>query len=245
MRTRFSLGAVSLFVLVFMAAVVPVASAQARLDIFVTPIPNAPFSAVIDVHRSPVQRDGSIANFKTARGIGRDSKGRIYSEATMLLLLASTETPQVMSILIYDPQTRTSTTLHPRNQTYLQGTVNRPPETAPPSLLDASAAGNGLPPNQFTKHEDLGTREIEGVPAHGVRETQTISAENGSKEIVVTDELWYSEDLRINLVIKHNDPRTGSVDIKVTQIQRAEPDPSRFEIPQGYKPARAGVEANK
>lgn len=245
MRMRFLLVAVSSFILVLIAAVVPVVSAQARLDVFVTPIPNSPFSAVIDVHRSVVQRDGSIANFKTDRGIGRDSKGRIYSEATMLLPLASTETPQVMSILIYDPQTRISTTLRPKNQIYSQGTVNRPPETAPPSLLDASAAGNGLPPNQFTKHEDLGTREIEGVPAHGVRETQTIPAENAGKEIVVTDEFWYSEDLHINLVIKHSDPRTGSVDIKVTQIQRAEPDPARFEIPQGYKPARIGVEANR
>jgi hypothetical protein len=50
----------------------------------------------------------------------------------------------------------------------------------------------------------------------------------------VTDEYWYSEDLRINLVLKHNDPRTGSVVLTVTQISRADPDSSLFQIPDGY-----------
>jgi hypothetical protein len=45
---------------------------------------------------------------------------------------------------------------------------------------------------------------------------------------------WYSEDLRINLVLKHNDPRTGSVVLTVTQISRADPDSSLFQIPDGY-----------
>lgn len=239
MSVRFSLAVV--FCLVLLVAVaVPVAAAQVRLDVFVTPIPNAPFTGVINVERSVVQRDGSISNLKTVREIGRDGKGRIYSEATTLLPAGSTETPRVLSILVYDPQTRTSTTLRPQQKIFFRGIVNRPPETTPPALFEASTVGNSLPPNQFTKREDLGTREIEGVPARGVRQTQTIPAENNAtgKDIAVADEYWYSEDLRINLVIKHSDPRTGSVAITVTQIKRTEPDPARFEIPQGYTPAR-------
>jgi hypothetical protein len=54
---------------------------------------------------------------------------------------------------------------------------------------------------------------------------------------VITDEYWYSEDLRINLMIKHNDPRKGGVTMRVTQVNRAEPDTARFEIPEGYSPA--------
>jgi hypothetical protein len=38
------------------------------------------------------------------------------------------------------------------------------------------------------------------VPAHGMRETQTVTAENDGKEVVITDEYWYSQDLRINLM---------------------------------------------
>ena len=82
---------------------------------------------------------------------------------------------------------------------------------------------------------------------HGVRETQTMLAENGGTgtEIVITDEYWYSEDLRINLIIKHSDPRTGGVTMTVAQVIRTEPDSARFEIPDGYKPTGTGRETDK
>src|SRR5262245_8956270 len=39
----------------------------AQDDIFVTPIPNAPFNAVIQVERSIVRPDGTVLNLKTTR----------------------------------------------------------------------------------------------------------------------------------------------------------------------------------
>lgn len=240
MRRRFLVVFCSILLVLVAAA----SGAWAQTDVFVTPIPNAPFSGVINVERSFVQGDGSIVGRKTIREIGRDSRGRIFNEYRQLLPPASTETPQVTHVLVYDPQTRFSTTLFPQQRTFRTGIVNRPPETVPPALTSASTTGSSLPQNRFTKEEDLGTHEIEGLPAHGVRATQTIPAENNAtdKEIVVTDEFWYSEDLRINLVIKHNDPRAGSVSMTVTQIKRTEPDPSRFEIPEGYTVAGASQE---
>src|ERR1700749_1821266 len=82
-------------------------------DIFVTPIPNAPFSAVVNVERSILRQDGTVVNLKTVRAIHRDSRGRIYNEYRTLLPASSSETPQVTHILLYDPQTRNSTTLFP------------------------------------------------------------------------------------------------------------------------------------
>jgi len=80
--------------------------------------------------------------------------------------------------------------------------------------------------------------EREGVPVHGVRQTQTIPADASGtgRNIVVTDEYWYSEELRINMLIKHNDPRMGSGIMTVTQVSRREPNPGMFEIPPGYNP---------
>ena len=77
---------------------------------------------------------------------------------------------------------------------------------------------------------------MQGVSAHGLRHTQTIPAASGGagKDIVVTDEYWYSEDLRINVLLKHDDSRTGSVILTVTQIARTEPNASLFQIPDGY-----------
>ena len=240
MRWLTSLLGVSLLVFLCVTIAAPAAVAQARLDIFVTPVPNAPFSGTINVERSSVQSDGSVINLRTVRDIGRDSRGRIYNESRMLLPATSPEIPQLVGVHLYDPQTRVSTQLNAREHTFTQGTVNRPPETVPPAFLDASQS-NPHPQNQFTREDDLGIHEIDGVPVHGVRETQSIPAENGdpAKAILITDEYWYSEDLRINLVIQHSDPRTGSVTMRLTQVRRTEPDPARFEIPQGY--VRAGI----
>jgi hypothetical protein len=210
----------------------PPASAQ---DVFVTPIPNAPFRAVINVERSVVEPDGSVVNLKTIRDISRDSRGRIHNESRLLVPVASTETPGVIRIHLYDPETRISTILNPKEQTFWTMTLNHPPSVVPPSVRYASPTDNGLPQNEFTKEEDLGIHDMEGVPVHGVRESQTMPDEN--KQIVITDEYWYSDDLRMNLMIRHSDPRRGTVTMTVNQVTRTKPDPALFEIPEGYKSA--------
>jgi len=123
-----------------------------------------------------VQPDGSIANFKTIRDIGRDSRGRIHNESRELVPVSNTKTPQVLRIHLYDPKTRISTMLNPQERTFWTMIVNRPPPTVPPALLDAQPTASSLPQNEFTKQEDLGIRDMEGVAAHGVREIQTIRA---------------------------------------------------------------------
>jgi hypothetical protein len=243
MRSLFSLPAICWLVLLAIAAVPPGASAQ---DIFVTPVAKAPFSGVVNVECSRVQQDGSIVSFKTIRNIGRDSRGRIHNESRVLVPVSDTKTPGLISIHLYDPQTRISTMLNPQERTFWTQTVNHPPSAVPPTIPYASPPGDALPQNEFTKQEDLGIHEMEGLPVHGVRETQTIPAENSAgKEIDITDEYWYSDDLRINLMIKHSDPRTETITMTVAEITRAEPDPSLFEIPDGYKPARAGQGPNQ
>jgi len=219
--------------LILFAGVVaaPAASAQ---DVFITPIPNVPFSAVVDVQRSIVGSDGSIASFHTVREIARDNQGRIHNEARPLVPASDATTPPVYRVHLYDPQTRISTMIVPGKRLFWTETVNHPPSTVPPSPRFGSATQQGLPQNDFTREEDLGVREFGAVSAHGFRETQTIPGENGGAETVVTDEYWYSDELRINLMVKHSDPRKGTVTLTVAQIQRTEPDASAFEIPDGY-----------
>jgi hypothetical protein len=234
MQLRLS-GAI-LSCLIAFAAFAPATFAQGP-DIFVTPIPNAPFSGVIHVERSFIQPDAGFVNAKTVRDIARDSHGRIYNEGRELIPIDSTDTPQIRRIHIYDPETRMSILLDPHTKTYWTMIVNHPPSTLPPTMA-ASPTGNSLPASEFTKKEDLGASQMEGFPVHGVREVQTIPAASSGtgKDVVVTDEYWYSEDLRINLQIKHNDPRMGSVTMTVTQVSRREPEPGIFVIPHGYKP---------
>src|SRR5690242_21033214 len=115
-RLRLFLAAVSWLIL--LATAVPSALAQASVDIFVTPVPNVPFSGTIAVERSSVQQNGSVMNLKTLRNIGRDSRGRIYNESRTLLPVPSTVTPKLIAIHLYDPQTRVSTMLNPQQRTF-------------------------------------------------------------------------------------------------------------------------------
>jgi hypothetical protein len=209
-------------------ALSPVAVAQTR-GVFVTPIPNAPLLAVVNTESSQLLKDGTSLNQKTLSAIARDRQGRIFNERRALIPASETATPPILSIHIYDPQSRTSTFIDPQRQVAWQSTLNRPPAAAPP-LATSSAA------NSYIKKEDLGNRKMEGIEVHGVRDTQTIPAEaNGGKEITVVDEYWYSEDLRLNMLAIHKDPRTGEQTTTVTQVDRSEPDPAIFEIPSGYK----------
>ncbi len=36
-------------------------------------------------------------------------------------------------------------------------------------------------------------------------------------EITITDDYWYSDDLKVYLVLKHNDPRTGEQIVGIGQ----------------------------
>ncbi len=240
MPTRLSLTSLSCAVLLAVAVPSPRAFAQ---SFFMTPIPNAPFSGVVNVERTIVQKDGSVMQFKSTREVARDTRGRIHNELRALIPVSSTDTPEPLHIHLYDPQTRVSTEIDVRRRNFWTRTMNHPPSTEPPSIRFAAPDGNA-PPNEFTKQEDLGIREIEGVPAHGIRETQTVADENDGKEVVITDEYWYSQELRINVMIKHSDPRKGTTTITVAQVTRTEPDPALFEVPEGYtrRGAQAGTE---
>jgi hypothetical protein len=224
-----------------LVVLIPVATAQAR-GVFVTPIPNVPLLAVVNTQSSQIQKDGTTLNRKTLSAIARDGHGRIFNERRPLIPASETATPPILSILVYDPQTRTSTFIDPQNRVAWQSTLNRPPSAVPPDVGSIPLVGS-TPASPYIKEEDLGTRRMEGVDVHGTRDTQTIPAEaNGGKEITVVDEYWYSDDLRLNMLAIHKDPRTGERTTTVTQVDRGEPDPAIFEIPSGYKIIHRGAQ---
>jgi hypothetical protein len=85
------------------------------------------------------------------------------------------------------------------------------------------------------KKEDLGEQLIEGVPAKGTRTTTVIPAGAIGNElpITVTSEEWFSPDLKVLVMTKHADPRTGETTYQLIGITRSEPDPSHFDLPAG------------
>ena len=114
---------------------------------------------------------------------------------------------------------------------------------APPPAFAIPTGGTGLPvPNQsasispeFTS-EDLGTQVIEGVVAEGHRQTTTfpVGSQGNDRPIVTTSETWMSPELKIVILRKMSDPRSGEDTLKTTNLSRAEPDLALFQPPPDY-----------
>jgi|SoiMethySBSTD1v2_1073268.scaffolds.fasta_scaffold00681_27 hypothetical protein len=91
-------------------------------------------------------------------------------------------------------------------------------------------------PNANEVKEQLGKQTIEGVEAEGTRTTVTIPAgEIGNERpIVIVSERWYSPELQLVVMTRHSDPRFGETTYKLTNVNRAEPAKSLFEVPSDY-----------
>jgi len=77
---------------------------------------------------------------------------------------------------------------------------------------------------------------IENVLATGVRRTTTIGKGvlGNEQPIKIVSEQWYSPDLQVLVLTKHADPRVGETTYRLTNIVRAEPAHSLFELPPDY-----------
>ncbi|HEV2963404.1 MAG TPA: hypothetical protein VG649_16365 [Candidatus Angelobacter sp.] len=218
--------------------VAPVLAQEGMNGVFVTPVANAPFSAVVILQSTKPLPDGTTQRFKSINNIARDSHGRIYNERRQLMPLSFTGTPALLSGHIFDPETRINIFLNPfqhiARQTILKGPAPNWDEIpAPPAKVPVAAKTGENGP----RVEDLGTQVLDNVTVHGQRFTSTIPAavSGADKPLVVTHEYWYSEELHLNMLIKHNDPRIGEQTFTVKQVKRDDPDPQMFKVPSDYK----------
>jgi hypothetical protein len=110
-----------------------------------------------------------------------------------------------------------------------------PPPPPPPPGPDGRVVFERMPAGQ-TVREDLGRQSIEGVVATGSRSTTTIPAGaiGNLQPIQVVSEQWFSPDLQVLVMTKHNDPRSGETTYRLQSIVRAEPDRSLFTVPPDY-----------
>jgi hypothetical protein len=200
--------------------------------IFVTPVPSAPLTAIVEVQSTQILADGSAEIRKSIANIARDSQGRIYNERRQLVSPSFTGNPQLLSFHIFDPETRLNIFLNPLTHIARQTTWTAPAPVAEPKPGSPVSARKPL-----DDEADLGTEVMENVLVHGIRKTRTVqaSASGTGKAVVVTDEYWYSDELHLNMLVKHDDPRGGQQTVTVTHVDRSEPDQAMFKVPAGYK----------
>jgi hypothetical protein len=202
--------------------------------VWVTPVPGAPFSGTVEILSKEKLPDGSTYVRHTINHIARNSSGVIYNERRRLVAPEFRGEPRLTQFHIFDPQTGLNTFLDPYTHLARQSVhrkhITAPPNTTPETLVVPRNAQNAAT-------QDLGTETVAGLPLHGTRKTRTVPADQSGTghEVTITDEYWYSEELKVYLVVKHNDPRTGEQMVGLTEVSRQEPDPAMFKIPDGYK----------
>ncbi len=223
-------------------------------------VKGAPYSATAITEYTQTLADGNQIMQKNEATYYRDREGRIRIDQKLKTIgkwTAVGDPPRI--ITIWDPVASRYYSLDPGKQTALIDPI-RPPKTItvpagpkPPFPFSGPSDHPKSPGPSISnktksdpvttdslnrrKKESLGTKTIEGVSADGTRTTRIIpTGEIGNvRPIEIVDESWYSPELQMLLLTRHNDPRSGETIYRLTNINRRDPEPALFEIPAGYR----------
>jgi hypothetical protein len=208
-------------------------------------VAGAPYTGMQETVHTQTLADGTRIERKGQRSqFYRDSQGRERQEIYLQIGLPGVQDEFQSNIMIRDPVECVVYNLHPtkhiaERRAYSSlgasqaGLVNKgtqsgaeqPRRTIPEELRPKSST------------EDLGTDTIEGLAVQGTRITTTFPAgsQGNDRPIVVTHESWMSQELRISVLEKISDPRSGETIRRLTNIGLTEPSADVFRVPADYQ----------
>jgi hypothetical protein len=202
-------------------------------------VTGVPLSGDLVVTRDTTLADGNHIHTQNQTKIYRDADGRVRREIGFELNTPTTGAAKRSMIVITDVVAGKRYVLNPQNKTARVMPLLPPKHgQGPPPPPDGEAS------EKWAKHDDsnvnreqLGAKTINGLQAQGTRVTRTIPAGKIGNEnpIQVVTERWYSTDLQLPLATTHTDPMMGTVTTNLTNINRAAPDASLFQVPSDYK----------
>ena len=212
----------------------------------------APYSGEGVTTTTQTLADGTRIERTVRARFYRDGEGRTRREQTILGLGPLGES---QTITIVDPVARVTYALNPAThegrRSQIPMAVGRrggpPPPPPPPPRGFAVGAGAPPPPPPGGRRrgpgerppntpEPLGMRQIEGLAANGTKRTEVIPTGRigNDRPIEITDERWDSPELRVLLLSRHHDPRTGDAEYRLTNVSRADPPRELFTPPADY-----------
>jgi hypothetical protein len=203
-------------------------------SIYIPPIQRAPFSATVHTEWIKYLPDGGTFTVVNQRQVARDSLGRIYQERWYLVPKDGKVPSKMYVIQIGDPTAHTLYTCYLLPQ---RCTLDRYAGSTT-AFYHPPATQNSVMPNGdgFTTHEDLGLKDIEGIETSGTRDTITYNrgAFGNDRPVNSVREFWFAPSLAINLRSEVTDPNFGKEIFTVTDVNRLDPDPKLFQIPDGF-----------
>ena len=219
-------------------------------------VKGVPYSAHAVTSVKQTLPTGSEISTQMTALVARDSEGRTRREQTITSIgpwaiaraplsgraaEEARDSPTV--IMIQDPVKAVAYILDPR--THLARTMRW---RSPQELEAARKLENARrpepqrsepvrPDRPLEKVDSLGVQTVEGIRCEVKRTTTTLPTgsigNTAPLELVV--ESWYSPELQVVVLGKRNDPRVGEMTYRLTNIKRAEPPASLFEIPVDYR----------
>jgi hypothetical protein len=225
-------------------------------------IQGSPYSGTVVTESVQTLADGNRIVQKSTGTTARDSEGRTRNDATIPMIgnMSATGAPHL--VFIVDPVAQKSYTLNLDEKTAHVIGPKMPPgadaagvkvitrdvamssDHLGPVTIDIGGQKMELDKEQTqARTEDLGTQVMEGVNAQGIRTTRTIPVGEAGNEkpIDIVTEVWTSSDLKTIVMSKRSDPRTGEQTFRLTNISRAEPDPTLFTVPADFKTVEGGA----
>lgn len=203
------------------------------------------FHAEIVVTRSGPPAPARSTVQQHPRLVARDSQGRVRTEGITGEFKhdtgpeAGTNAEQHM-IRICDPVAQTLTRIDTLNATasIVHSRPSAPPSSTIPHKTFCSVHLPRNHNNSVMAVEDLGTQTIEGVEARGVRMKRAplAAADPGASSFGETvTERWCSDELSAIVLTVTENTKTGMKStVAMKNIERTEPDPALFQIPQDY-----------
>ena len=116
---------------------------------------------------------------------------------------------------------------------------------SPDVIMPRTAVGNGMSVAMMhstlmgggdAKEEALGTQTMEGLKVEGKRTSHTLAAGaiGNDRPLVTVSERWTSPDLQVLVRMSTKDPQNGETSYRLTNLSRAEPAASLFQVPADY-----------
>jgi hypothetical protein len=202
-------------------------------------VTGAPYSAVFETRKVQTLADGThIDEIVSIEHSYRDSQGRVRIETYLVRDGDTSQLGEPISVVLSDPVANTRYQLVPRDhKAYLNAMRMSQPAASRTTSNANGAPDRGESTRPELKETPLGTDTIQGVETTGTRVniTYPLGSRGNDKPFTVVQETWTSNELRMTLKLKSDDPRAGEMDHNVTQLDRTEPDAALFQVPADYE----------
>jgi hypothetical protein len=209
-------------------------------------VAGAPYSAVQETIRSQTLADGThIERQQQRMQVFRDSEGRTREEFYQVLGPAGAQEEFLSNIMIMDPVDCVVYNLEVANHVARVRKLSQSAETQAARSVEQTKIVTGQVqhhtiPEELrpkTSTEQIGTDSIEGLAVEGKRVSTTfpVGSQGNDRPIVTTREVWTSPELKVTVLEKTSDPRSGDTTRRLTNISRAEPSADLFRVPADYK----------